>query len=73
VEESNPELRVLAPFVDFLLAGRPDFHWQPSSGTVRHADSYQAASRRMEKLDPRHVSTVDSFVGPDEPGKIAEQ
>ncbi|HEX9940636.1 MAG TPA: hypothetical protein VGG03_01370 [Thermoanaerobaculia bacterium] len=67
VEEANPELQVLAPFVDFLLAGRPDFRWQPSPEAVRHEDCYQAACRRMENLDPRHLSPADSFVGPDEP------
>lgn len=65
VEESNPELLVLAPFVDFLIAGRPDFRWQPSPGAVRHEDAYLAACRRIEELDPRHVSPVDSFVGSD--------
>lgn len=67
VEEANPDLRVLAPFVDFLLARRPDFRWQPSPGAVRHEDCYPVACRRLESLDPRHVSPPDSFVGPDEP------
>ena len=65
VEESNPELLILAPFMDFLIAGRPDFRWEPTAAPPRHADYYAAACRRMESLDPRHVEPPAPFSSPD--------
>ncbi|MDP9120565.1 MAG: hypothetical protein M3O15_04225, partial [Acidobacteriota bacterium] len=32
VEEACPDLRLLAPFVEFLLERRPDFRWRPAPG-----------------------------------------
>jgi hypothetical protein len=41
VEEANPELRLLAPFV----ARDPAFRWHPEADAIRHADY----SRRAPK------------------------
>mgnify|MGYP006197909679 CR=1 FL=1 len=58
--DEDPDIRLLAPFVDFLLARRPDFRWTPGPGIVRHADWQPIAAARIEDLverlrkDPRH-------------------
>lgn len=67
VEEAHPDLLLLAPFLDFLLSGRPDFRWQPSPGAIRHADYYPAVLERVQALDPRHVDAVNAFVSSDLP------
>jgi len=63
VEESCPEIRLLAPFVDFLLARRRDFLWQPDSSALRHADLAAAACERMKGLAASHVEPPRVFVG----------
>jgi hypothetical protein len=63
VEEVCPEIRLLAPFVEFLLARRTDFRWRPGRGAVRHADLSAAALRRMEELAARHVAAPQGFIG----------
>jgi len=75
VEEACPDLPVLAPFVDFLLARRPDFRWKPAPGIIRHADWRPAAAARMEDLVERHVAPENVYLssdteeaGEDEPG-----
>lgn len=69
VEEACPDLPLLAPFVDFLIAGRPDFRWQPSPGAIRHADWNPAARARIADLVARHVAPVNVFVSSDEEGE----
>jgi len=65
VEEACPDLPMLAPFVDFLLARRPDFRWEPTSGAVRHADWYPRAMARIDDLVARHVAPVNVYVSSD--------
>lgn len=65
VEEACPDLLLLAPFIDFLLARRPDFRWQPTPGAVRHADWNPKAVARIEHLVAHHVAPVNVYVSPD--------
>lgn len=67
VEESCPEIRLLAPFVEFLLARRADFRWRPDPAAIRHEDFVSTAFRRMEELAARHVEPPQSFVGTEDP------
>jgi len=66
VEEVCPDLPLLAPFVDFLEARRPDFRWQPTPGAIRHADYYERTQQRLDATDPVHVAPADSFISVDE-------
>lgn len=66
VEEACPEIRLLAPFVEFLLARRADFRWRPDAAAIRHADLAGAALRRMEELAARHVEAPQVFIGSEE-------
>ncbi|HKV11502.1 MAG TPA: hypothetical protein VJ725_25385 [Thermoanaerobaculia bacterium] len=66
VEESNPDLPLLAPFVDFLLARRHDFRWTPSPGAIRYKDLVEAVTQRIAEAEPLHVAAVDSFVSRDD-------
>lgn len=66
VEEVCPDLPLLAPFVDFLEARRPDFRWQPTSGAIRHADYYDRTQKRIDETDPVHVPPADSFISADD-------
>jgi glutathione synthase/RimK-type ligase-like ATP-grasp enzyme len=66
VEEACPDLPLLAPFVDFLLARRRDFRWTPEPGFVRHADWYPRAVARIEDLVERHAEPANVYVGSDE-------
>lgn len=65
VEEACPDLHLLAPFVDFLLARRPDFRWTPADGAVRHADRYPAATARIQELVARHAAPANVFISSD--------
>jgi glutathione synthase/RimK-type ligase-like ATP-grasp enzyme len=65
VEEACPDLHLLAPFVDFLLARRPDFRWTPTEGAVRHADRYPAAAARIKDLVARHAAPENVFISSD--------
>jgi hypothetical protein len=65
VEESCPDIRLLAPFVDFLLARRPDFRWRPDPTAIRHADFVHPALRRIEDLAAHHVEPPSPFVQPE--------
>lgn len=58
-----PEIRLLAPFVDFLLARQPDFRWWPSQAqdAIRHADYYRKACERIAADRPKHVPPDDLF------------
>jgi glutathione synthase/RimK-type ligase-like ATP-grasp enzyme len=67
VEEANPDLLLLAPFLDFLLSRRPDFRWQPSPGAVHHADYHAATLDRIQALHPQHVDAANVFVSSDLP------
>jgi glutathione synthase/RimK-type ligase-like ATP-grasp enzyme len=71
VEEANPDLPVLAPFLDFLLSRRPDFRWRPGPGAIRHADYYAATLERARTLQQRHVDAVNVFVSSDLPAATA--
>jgi glutathione synthase/RimK-type ligase-like ATP-grasp enzyme len=66
VEEACPDLLLLAPFVDFLLARRPDFRWQPTPGAVHHADWRPRSAARIEDLVERHVAPANVFVSSEE-------
>jgi hypothetical protein len=61
IEEAQPEIRLLAPFVDFLLSRRRDFRWRPSPDAPRHADYYRAACERIAAEEPRHVAPEGFF------------
>ncbi len=63
VEECCPEIRLLAPFVDFLLARRADFQWRPDPMAIRHDQLADAAARRIGELAARHVEPPPVFVG----------
>jgi glutathione synthase/RimK-type ligase-like ATP-grasp enzyme len=66
VEEACPEIRLLAPFVEFLLARRADFRWRPEPAGIRHEDLAEAARRRLEDLAARHVDPPPALVGREE-------
>jgi hypothetical protein len=66
VEESCPDIRLLAPFVEFLLSRRADFQWRPDPAAIRHDQLVDAAFRRMRELAPRHVEPPQVFVGREE-------
>lgn len=61
IEEACPDIRLLAPFADFLLSGRPDFRWRSSPKPVRHADYYRRACEIIAADRPRHVPPDDLF------------
>lgn len=65
VEEACPDLPLLAPFVDFLLARRPDFRWAPGPGIVRHADWQPVAAARIEELVERHQAPENAYASSD--------
>jgi len=65
VEEANPELRLLAPFVDFLLSHDPEFRWSATDG-IRHADYYPRARERALATGPSHVDPDSVFVSREE-------
>jgi glutathione synthase/RimK-type ligase-like ATP-grasp enzyme len=62
VEEACPDIRLLAPFVDFLLARRADFRWRSSPAAIRFEDLLPAARRRIDELTARHLEPVQPFV-----------
>jgi glutathione synthase/RimK-type ligase-like ATP-grasp enzyme len=72
VEEANPELRLLAPFVDFLLARDPAFRWQPEADAIRHADYSRRALDRIAALGPIHVPVADVYISSDLPEEAAK-
>jgi len=63
VEESCPEIRLLAPVVDFLLARRADFRWRPNPAAVRHEDLAGPAMQRILEVVSHHVEPPEVFVG----------
>lgn len=63
VEEACPDIRLLAPFVEFLLARDPHFRWRPDRNAIRHEDLAGPAFRRMEELAARHVEPPQAFIG----------
>jgi hypothetical protein len=65
VEEANPEIHLLAPFVDFLLSRQPDFRWQPRAGAIGHAEYHKAASDRILAMGSTHVDPKDAYVSSD--------
>jgi hypothetical protein len=67
VEEVCPELPMLAPFVDFLLARDPRFRWRPAEGSIRHVDYYPRAVERLRDFAPRHVEPDSVFSSSDLP------
>lgn len=62
VEEANPEVPTLAPFVDFLLSRDPGFRWRRPESFPRHADAYPRAVERIRREDPLHVPAAVVFV-----------
>ena len=69
VEDANPEIPLLAPFVDFLLARRKDFRWTPAPGAVRYQDFVADITRRIAESRPLHTEPPDSFVSSDLEGR----
>lgn len=66
IEESNPELRLLEPFCEFLAAGQAEF--RPKGGlNLRHEDYAPAAEERIEVLARLHVGRVEPYVFTDSP------
>ncbi|HEX3527814.1 MAG TPA: hypothetical protein VH988_12185 [Thermoanaerobaculia bacterium] len=63
VEEACPEIRLLAPFVEFLLTRRSDFRWRPDPAAIRHEELTTAAFQRMKELASRHLEPPQAFVG----------
>jgi hypothetical protein len=66
VEELDPDIRLLAPFVEFLLSRRPDFRWRPEPGAIRHRDFFPRACEQLSAEHPRHVPPAQVFVSSDE-------
>jgi hypothetical protein len=62
VEEANPDIPMLAPFVDFLLAQRADFEWRPGASPIRHTDFHPAALEAIAAAIPLHVEAEATFV-----------
>ena len=60
IEEINPDIRLLDPFCEFLIQGRPDFTWSPSSSSLRYLDFRDDALRRQEEHDA-HVHLEKPF------------
>ena len=71
VEEANPELRLLAPFVDFLLSRDPEFRWRETADGLRHASYHQRAVERARATGPLHVDPESIFVSSEEPEDAA--
>jgi hypothetical protein len=67
VEEANPELRLLAPFVEFLLSRDPEFRWSDPGSGPRHAAYYPRAAERARAIGPLHVDPESVFVSREEP------
>jgi hypothetical protein len=62
VEEASPEIPMLAPFVDFLLAKEPGFEWRPGASPIRHTDFHPAALNAIAAAVPHHVEAEATFV-----------
>lgn len=67
VEEANPGIPLLAPFVDFLLSRDPGFRWRPAADALRHADYGPRALDRVRALHPRHRDPESTYVSSDLP------
>lgn len=55
VEQLAPEVRLLAPFCELLIQGRPDYRWQPSEADARFWDFRDRALSALEPDAERHV------------------
>ncbi len=66
IEEVCPDVRLLTPCVDFLIARRRDFRWRPDRAAIRHADLLEPARRRVEELAAKHVEAPPVFVQSEE-------
>jgi glutathione synthase/RimK-type ligase-like ATP-grasp enzyme len=73
VEDASPDLRLLAPFVDFLLSRDPAFRWQPEADPIRHADYSRRALDRITALGPVHVPVADKYISSDLPEEASGQ
>jgi len=73
----GPELRLLAPFVDFLLSRDPAFRWQPEADAeadaIRHADYRRRALDRIAALGPVHVPVADKYISSDLPEEASRR
>lgn len=67
VEEANPGIPLLAPFVDFLLSRDPGFRWRTAADAPRHADYAPRALDRVRALHPRHRDPDSTYVSSDLP------
>jgi glutathione synthase/RimK-type ligase-like ATP-grasp enzyme len=65
VEEANPDIPLLAPFIEFLQARRRDFRWHPLPGSLRHRDVYARARERISAEQSRHIPPAQVFVSSD--------
>ncbi|MCP3963380.1 MAG: hypothetical protein GY719_36540 [bacterium] len=57
-EELNPAIRVLDPFCEFLIHGRPDFDWRPKADMVRFETFREKALEQHEKDVFLHVPKI---------------
>ena len=55
IERQNPEITLLDPFCEFLIQGRADFEWKPTSSKVCLQDVWDAGFREMERSSAEHI------------------
>lgn len=55
IEELNPEIKILDPFCELLIHGRPDFDWKPKADVVHFDDFRDKALEQHEKDVFLHV------------------
>lgn len=72
VEEANPEIPALAPFVDFLLSRDPAFRWRQPAAWPRHADWYPRAVERIHAEAPLHVAPEAVYISQEDGEETAE-
>lgn len=56
IEQQLPEMGMLDAFCEFLIQGRKDFLWSPSTATLHWDDVIEEAERQLQAEAPkRHV------------------
>lgn len=55
IERQNPDIKLLDPFCEFLIQGRSDFQWDPTSSAVALDDVWDEAFRAMNRSSAEHV------------------
>jgi len=66
VEAANPDILLLAPFIEFLQARRRDFRWHPAPRSIRHRDFYPRSSEQIAAEQSLHIPPAQVFVSSDE-------